>query len=379
MTTTSVSLPDAHRIITACLPKGPDSLTYGTAPLPVPKANEVLVRVHAAGIIWGELTWDALFYDPITKEPRSFIPGIDFSGIVVSMGADVPADCGIKVDDDVYGCNTNLDKYGSFAQYTVTTFEQLALKPKNLSMEQADGMPLSALTAWQALFDHADLQKGQKILITGAAGGTGIFACPLAKWKGAYVIGTAGAERSFEILHGFGVDEIVDYKKPGWEERVGQVDCVLDCVGGETLEKCWGLVKKGGWLCSITVNPWSCQEQEQKGRELGVRTSFFIFKGDGKQQGAMAELVEKGKLRVIVEEVFPFEKAKEAFLKGEQGAHAWKAGVEVFGIGGRERRLKEFCAVDLVPSLLRKYHFNNSNNSPLSPFPLLITYEELLR
>lgn len=158
-----------------------------------------------------------------------------------------------------------------------------------------------------------------RVLVTGAAGGTGAFAVPLAKWKGVTVVGTAGSERSFEMLKELGCDEIVDYKNDGWDKDLGGFDAVLDCVGGETLEKCWGLVKKGGWLCSVAVSPWNCKEEQERGQKVGVRTSFFIVKGSAEQLGELAGLVEKGVLKAVVDEVFPFEKAKEAFIKGEEG------------------------------------------------------------
>jgi NADPH:quinone reductase-like Zn-dependent oxidoreductase len=318
-----MATPTTQRVILARLPKGASSLTYETAAVPTPKPNEFLIKVHAAGIIWTELTWDALYYDQTTYAPRDFIPGCDFAGVVIALGSDIKSDeCGIDIGSEVYALTSNPDKHGSMAEYTVATLEQVALKPKGLTMEEAASMPLSALTAWQALFEHAGFKKGMdgmRVLVTGAAGGTGVFAVPLAKWKGATVVGTAGSVRSFEMLKELGCDEIVDYKNDGWDKDLGDFDAVLDCVGGETLEKCWGLGKKGGWLCSVTVNPWHCKEEQERGQKMGVRTSFFIVKGSAEQLGELAGLVEKGVLKAAVDEVFPFEKATEAFIKGEGG------------------------------------------------------------
>lgn len=221
----------------------------------------MLVQVHAVGFIWPELTWP--IYQTPTGEDLTHIPGHGFSGVVKEVG---PGFGGSKIGpgSEVYAF-TNRVKEGAMAEYAKVNLTEVGLKPQALSLVGAASVPLSALTAWQALFDHARLLAGQKVLITGAAGGTGIFAVQLARMVGAYVVGTASAARSFAILRDFGVDEILDYKKVKFEEAVQDVDVVLDTVGGGVLEQCMNTIKRGGVLVSIT-DP-ACAERD---KQLGV-------------------------------------------------------------------------------------------------------------
>lgn len=205
---------------------GPDRLVYEDAPQPHPGSGEVLVRVHATSIIATELTWDET-YQTADGNARSLpIPGHDVSGIVEEVGPGVTT---LARGSEVYAL-TAFDRDGAEADYTIALPNELAPKPRSLDHVQAAAVPLSALTAWQALFEHASLGAGQTVLIHGAAGGVGVFAVQLARWAGAHVIATASA-RHHGFLHELGATQIIDYTTQRFEELVQHVDLVFDLVG----------------------------------------------------------------------------------------------------------------------------------------------------
>lgn len=228
---------------------GPERLVYEDMPPPQPDQAEVLVRVYATGVIWTELTWDET-YQTEAGNPRALpIPGHDVSGVVEKIG---PGVTDLALGSEVYGL-TAFDRDGAEAEYTIALKSELAPKPRSLDHVQAAAVPLSALTAWQALFDHGGLVAGQTVLIHGAAGGAGVFAVQLARWTGAQVIATASS-RHRTLLSELGATEMIDYTTTHFEEVVPAVDLVFDLVGGDTLERSWKVVKQGGVLVSV-VSP----------------------------------------------------------------------------------------------------------------------------
>lgn len=209
---------------------GPDHLSYDDAPQPSPGAGEVLVRVHAAAVIATELQWDET-YQTKAGSPRALpIPGRDLSGVVEQVDPGVTT---LVKGSEVYAM-LDYGRDGAQAEYTVTLANELVPKPSTLDHEQAAAVPLSALTAWQALFDNAHLARGQSVLIHGGAGGVGVFAVQLARWAGAQVITTASA-RNRDFLRELGANEIIDYTTTRFEEVVHDVDLVFDTVGGDSL------------------------------------------------------------------------------------------------------------------------------------------------
>src|SRR5437667_11448919 len=227
----------------------PDHLVYEDVPQPHPDPGEVLVRVYATGVIANELKWDET-YQTKAGSPRALpIPGRDLSGVVEAVGHGVTAPArGNEVYAMLdYGCD------GAEAEFTIALPKELAPKPRTLDHVQAAAVPLTALTAWQALFEHACLGEGQTILIHGAAGGVGVFAVQLARHAGAHVIATASA-RNHDFLRELGADEIIDYTTTRFEDVVQRVDVVFDTVGGDTLQRSWQVVKPGGVLVSV-VSP----------------------------------------------------------------------------------------------------------------------------
>ena len=200
------------------------------------------------------------------------------------------------------------------AEYAKADVDQVFLKPSNLSLAEAATVPLSALTAWQALFVHANLQKGQKLLVTAGAGGTGVFAVQFAKHVGAYVVATASSARSREILESFGVDEIIDYKKTDLEAAVKDVDLVLECTGDKVLEQCFKVLKKGGRVISICTF-----DAEERASRLGISGKFFIVSMDSAQLERIAKMIADGLARPVLDKTYPLEQTRKAFEDASAG------------------------------------------------------------
>lgn len=288
---------------------GPEHLAYEDAPQPQPGQGEVLVRVYATGVIATELTWNETYQ---TKEgvARPFpIPGHDLSGVVEAVG---PGVTDITVGSEVYAL-TAFGRDGAEAEYTIALPTELAPKPRSLDYIQAASVPLAALTAWQAFFDHANLVEERTVLIHGAAGGVGVFAVQLAHLAGAHVIVTASA-RHHDFLKALGADEIIDYNTTRFEDVVQDVDIVLDMVGGEIIERSWNVLKKGGILVSV-ANPPS----PEQAKAHGVRSVWFIVEPSGEQLMRIGALIDTGRIRPIIETVIPLSQASQAYEQGLKG------------------------------------------------------------
>jgi NADPH:quinone reductase-like Zn-dependent oxidoreductase len=236
------------------------------------------------------------------SNPFPLIVGWDISGVVESVGANVTE---FQPGDEVYAM-TRFPEIGSaYADYVSVPANQLALKPKNLDHIQAAAVPLVALTAWQILFDIAHLEAGQRILIHAAAGGVGHIAVQIAKWKGAYVIGTASA-RNADFLREIGADEVVDYHATPFEDVVQPVDVVLDCVGG-LAERSLKVLKPGGFLSWITSG-----FAPERIAELGIRAGGTLVHTDQAQLKQITALIEAGNLKPVIDKVFPLAEAAKA-------------------------------------------------------------------
>ena len=300
---------------------GPQVLTLEEAPLPRPGPGQVLIRVLGAGI--NPLDWKvrAGHLQEMLKYPLPLIPGWDLSGKVEEVGQDVT---GFKLGDAVYGM-LDLSEGGGYAQYVALKASSLAPKPSNIDHLQAASAPLASLTAWQSLFEAADLEAGQTVLIHAAAGGVGHLAVQLAKWKGARVIGTASA-RNKGFLEDLGADEVIDYRTARFEEAVQEVDLVLDTIGGETQERSWQVLKQGGTLVGTLgiASPDAAQER-------GLRGEGVLVHPDGSQLARITELIEAGDLMPFVSTVLPLKEAAKAH-ELSQGGHV--RGKIVLEVGG---------------------------------------------
>jgi len=288
---------------------GPELLAYEDAPKPSLQPGDALVRVIATSITKTELTWDETYRDCDGRPRIPTIPGHEFAGLVDALA---PEAAGVRVGDAVYALSS-FCRNGSAAEFIAIRGADLAPKPHSLNFEQAAVVPLAGLTAWQALFDHAQIEKGERVLIHGAAGGVGTYAVQLARWKGAEVIATAAA-KDHNFLAELGASKVIDYTHERFEEKVKDVDVVLDSIGGEAQERSWSVLRRGGILISI-VSPVAAD----KATSLGVRGAFFIVEPNRTQLIELGHLIDKGILRVVVGAVLPLARAREAFEQGLAG------------------------------------------------------------
>jgi NADPH:quinone reductase-like Zn-dependent oxidoreductase len=289
---------------------GPDHLVYEDAPQPRPGAEEVLVRVYATGVIANELKWDVT-YQTKAGSPRALpIPGRNLSGVVEAVGHGVTE---LAKGDEVYAM---LDYCcdGAEAGFTIALPNELAPKPRTLDHVQAAAVPLTALTAWQGLFEHARLVAGQTVLIHGAAGSVGVFAVQLARHAGAQVIATASA-RNRDFLCELGANEVIDYTTTRFEDVVHGVDFVFDTVGGDTLQRSWQVVKPGGVLTSV-VSPRPSFAEAQA---YNVRPVWFVVQPNREQLVQIGTLIDEGKVRPIIDTVLPLSQARQAYEQGAKG------------------------------------------------------------
>ena len=276
-------------------------LNYTDVERPEPKADEILVKVHVAAV--NPADWkirDGMGEMFGFKLP--LILGGDIAGTVEEVGVGVE---NFKQGDAVYGMTLS-SLSGGYAEYAVAKADAIAPKPESLDFANAASLPIAALTAWQAIFDLANLSSGQRILITGASGGVGSMAVQLAKAKGAFVIGTASGKNE-KFVRDLGADEFVDYTAQPFEEVVKDVDVVFDTVGGDTLEQAFQTLKKGGFLVSSAQTP-----SEEKARELGVEADWVFCKPSAQQLAEINRLIEEGKLKTHVETVLPLTDVRKA-------------------------------------------------------------------
>jgi NADPH:quinone reductase-like Zn-dependent oxidoreductase len=285
---------------------GPEQLFFEDAPLPELRRGDVLLRVHATGITPTELTWDETYQNPDGTPRIPGIPGHEVSGVVERTAPDVTD---YQPGDELYGL-ADFPRDGAAAEFAAVQAVNLAFKPRSISHGQAAALPLSALTAWQALFEHAHLLAGQRVLIHGSAGGVGSLAAQLARWQGARVLATASAH-NIALVRSLGADDVIDYRATPFEAMLRELDVVLDTIGGETRERSWRVLRKGGVLVTL-VSPIPTGLAEQH----GVRGVFFIVRGDRGQLEQISTLVDEGKLKPVIAEVLPLARAREAFEHG---------------------------------------------------------------
>jgi len=282
----------------------PSRLVLEDAPVPTLGPDDVMIRVHASGVSPGELDWPTawLHHDGTPRTPP-IVPGHEVAGVVDAVG---PASVGLGVGDDVFGY-IDVRRDGADAEYVAVRADELAPKPATLTHVQAAAIPLSALTAWQALFDHGDLASAQRVLVHGGAGGVGTFAVQLARWRGARVVATSSA-RDADIVRELGAEVVIDYRATRFEDTVADLDLVIDTVGGNTWERSWNVIRPGGRLVSIAV-PRPPDRETPDGR----RAIWFVVKPDRKQLIEIAGLVDQGRIRPIVSEVLPLARGREAY------------------------------------------------------------------
>ena len=286
---------------------GPEELKYENAPEPVVNPDDVLIKVFATSV--NPIDWKVR--EGHTKGMRVFpvILGWDVSGVIEKVGTDVQD---YYVGDEVYA-RPDVSRNGTYAEYVAVRAGEIYFKPKTIGHLQAAAIPLAGLTAWQGLFDHGKLQAGQKILIHGAAGGVGTLAVQLAKWKGAYVIGTS-SEKNIAFLKELGADEVIDYHKENFEEKLKDIDVVFDTVGAETQIKSLKVLKPGGILVS-TVGIKDMDALKVK----GLHGSQYMAQSVPENLKQLAELIDAGKLKPVIAQVLPLKEIVKAHQLSEGG------------------------------------------------------------
>lgn len=288
---------------------GPERLRYEVAPRPTPGAGEVLVEVRSASITPGELDWDATWTDSLDGGGAlrlPIVPSKELSGVVARVGADVT---GWQEGDDVFGlipftCD------GAAADFTAVPAGVLAPKPPELDYDQAAALPLSGLTAWQALVRHGGLREGQRVLVHGGAGGVGCCAVQIAAALGATVAATASAQDT-AFVRELGAERVVDYANERFEEQLTDMDLVLDTVGGDTQTRSWQVLSPGGTLVSVASPPAA----EGPG---GARGVFFVVEPDRGDLDELSRLVTAGRLTPLVARVVPLSEAGAAYTALDQ-------------------------------------------------------------
>jgi NADPH:quinone reductase-like Zn-dependent oxidoreductase len=282
---------------------GPDALVVEEAPYPHTAENDVVIRVHAAGFTPGELDWPGTWKDLAGRDRCPVIPGHEVSGEVAELGMGTT---GLTVGQRVFGL-TDSARGGTLAEYVAVEARNLAPLPASIDHIRGAALPMPGLTAWQALFDHANLRPGQTVLVHGAGGAVGDFAVQLAKEIGARIIGT-GRERDRAAVLEAGAERFAALDAERFEEA-GQVDVVLDVIGGEVLDRSAAVVRPGGTLVSIAAQP--------RVRPAEGRAVFFVVEPNRDQLAELARWVQQGRLMPKAGAVRPLAETRDAFLTKE--------------------------------------------------------------
>ncbi|HET7118662.1 MAG TPA: NADP-dependent oxidoreductase [Hanamia sp.] len=288
---------------------GPEVLKYEEVPRPATAPDEVLIKVYASGVNPVDWKMRAGLAQSLFPIQLPFIPGWDVSGEIEEVGSDI---LNFRKGDEVYS-RPDPTRNGTYAEYVVVKANQVNSKPKSINHDKAAAVPLAGLTAWQGLFDFGQLKAGQKVLIHAAAGGVGAYAVQFAKWKGAYIIGTA-SEENIDFLYDLGANEVIDYKTEKFENKVKGVDLVFDLVGGDTQKRSLKVIRKGGRLIT------TMQPQNQEAAKLkDIHVEGFMAQSLPEELQQIADLIDSGKMKPVISQIFPLKEAAEAHRKIEGG------------------------------------------------------------
>lgn len=320
-------------------------LRLGDAPEPEVRDHDVLVAIHAAALNHLDAKIRDGEFKRILPYRLPLILGHDVAGVVIRVGSKVRA---YKPGDEVYA-RPGKERIGTWAELIAMDEADVALKPTNLTMEEAASIPLVGLTAWQALIERADLRRGQKVLIHAGSGGVGTFAIQLAKHIGATVASTTSTT-NVDLVRRLGADVVIDYKKQDFTQTLRNYDVVLNSLGQDTLEQSLQVLKPGGKLISISGPPdvafakengsnWFLRQImrllsfriRRRARRLSISYSFVFMRADGEQLGKITSLIESGVITPVVDRVFPFRAINEAMEYLETGRARGKVVITVNG------------------------------------------------
>ena len=295
---------------------GPEVVEFAELPVPQPRPGELLLKVEAASL--NPVDWKIRSgqYPVVGEDKLPFVLGRDLCATVVSS-----SDAELVPGTLVHGLMAT--EHGSLAQYVLASAGELARVPATLDRVAAAAVPLAGLTAWQGLFDHGRLQAGQRVLIHAGAGGVGHMAVQFAKARGATVIATASTD-DVDFVRGLGADQVIDYKKQRFDDHVRDLDLVYDLIGGETQERSWPLIRKGGTLVTTLAEP-----PQDKAQAHGVRALRYTAQPRGDQLREIDALIQSGKVRPHVARKFAFGEAREALRGLEQGHTSGKLVVDM--------------------------------------------------
>jgi NADPH:quinone reductase-like Zn-dependent oxidoreductase len=283
-------------------------LALNNIDIPTPAENEVLIKVKSASV--NPVDWKIRegYLQPMLNHPLPLTLGWDVSGEISAIGQKVDT---LKVGDAIYS-RPDIAKNGSYAEYMVVAADEVALKSSSLSWQEAAGVPLAALTAWQALYEFAKLEAGERVLIHAGSGAVGQFAIQLAKLRGATVYTTTSSKNTNLVL-GLGADHVIDYHQEDFSE-LKDIDVVFDTIGGETQANSWKTLKKGGRLVSITENP-----DEAIATQHGVSAFFCFVQPNREQLEKLAEMADAGQLKVSIDSEFGLDQVAQAHERSETG------------------------------------------------------------
>jgi NADPH:quinone reductase-like Zn-dependent oxidoreductase len=301
------------RVITQLSTGGPEVLEVGQAEVPAPLPTEIRVRVAVAGV--NPVDWKTRAGAGMAAVigPPPFTVGWDVAGTVDAVGTGVTR---FAVGDAVFGMPWFPRAAGGYAEFVTAPSRHFAHRPAGLSEVEAGALPLAGLTAWQGLVDVAHVQPGERVLVHAAAGGVGHLAVQIAKARGAHVIGTASVAKH-NLLHDLGVDEAVDYRAEAFERAVEPVDLVLDLVGGEVSLRSLDVLRPDGRM--VCVPSAGAADAVAAAAERDLRATGMLVEPDGHGLEELARLVDDRRLRVLVAETFPLERASHAHRAGEFG------------------------------------------------------------
>ena len=298
---------------------GPEVVELAEIAVPEPGPGEVLVKVEAASL--NPVDWKIRSgkYPVVQEDKLPYVLGRDFSGTVAHS-----EDAALPVGTLVHGLQDMA--HGSFAQYTVARADQLVRVPGTIDRIVAAAVPLAGLTAWQGLFDHGGLRAGQRVLIHAGAGGVGHLAVQFAKACGATVVTTVSTDH-VAFARSLGADEVIDYRKDRFESRLSGIDLVYDLIGGETQERSWAVLRKGGTLVSTVQEP-----PQEKAQAIDVRAMRYTAASNAAQLAEIDALIQSGKVQPHVARTFAYGDAKEALRGLEDGHGAGKLVLDMAGV-----------------------------------------------